>query len=196
MTTAAPGFWGGPFKYIWPVKFPRPLLLDIEIDKLTNSIENVTTGETFATTVVPVSATDLKITTKKNGWRFNWRSEARQSLRTVYKLITVIDPTVVQDLVSLENRGDHFYMHLIESAPANLGRSKEYRGVAGNLVAFACKLAFDCGHQGSVSFVSKTVLIQHYADTLGAVHFGGHLMVMMTGPALALTQKYFKGFQP
>ena len=175
---------------------PRAALISIEIDKLTNSIENVATGETLATAIVPVSAADLKTTAKKNGWRFNWREEARQSLRTVYKLITVANPAVIQGLISLENRGDHFYMHLVESAPANLGRSKAYLGVAGNLVAFACKLAFECGHQGSVSFVSKTVLIQHYADTLGAVHFGGHLMVMMTGPALTLTQKYFKDFQP
>ena len=103
---------------------------------------------------------------------------------------------MLQGLVSLENRGDHFYLHLIENAPANLGNNKVYQGVAGNLVAFACKLAFESGHQGTVSFVSKTVLIQHYADTLGAVHFGGHLMVMLTGPALALTRKYFKDFQP
>ena len=143
-----------------------------------------------------MSAADLKTTTKKNGWRFNWRAEARQPLRTVYKVVTVADPSTVQGLVSLENRGDHFYMHLIENAPANLGRNKVYQGVAGNLVAFACKLAFESGHQGSVSFVSKTILIQHYADTLGAMHFGGHLMVMLTGPALALTRKYFKDFQP
>jgi hypothetical protein len=178
------------------MKHPSATLLDIEIDKLTNSIENVVTGETFVTAVVPVLTTDLKTTTKKNGWRFDWRAEVRQPPRTVYKLVTISYPTVVQGLVSLENRGDHFYMHLIENAPANLGRNKVYQGVAGNLVAFACKLAFESGHQGSVSFVSKTVLIQHYVDTLGAVHFGGHLMVMMTGPALVLTQKYFKEFQP
>lgn len=172
------------------------ILLDFEIDKLTNSIEQVTTGETFATAVVPVSAADLKTITKKNGWRFAWRVEARQPLRTVYKLVTIVEPTVLQGLVSLENRGDHFYMHLIESAPFNLGRQKMYVGVPGNLVAYACKLAFESGHEGSVSFVSRTVLIQHYADTLGAIHFGGHLMVMLTGPALTLIRKYFKDFQP
>lgn len=114
----------------------------------------------------------------------------------MYKLITVDNPTIIQGLISLEDRSDHLYMHLIESAPANLGRHKTYLGVAGNMVAFACKLAFESGHQGSVSFVSKTMLIEHYANTLGAVHFGGHLMVMMTGPALTLTQQYFKDFQP
>ena len=178
------------------MKTPRRNLVSIEIDKLTNSIEDAVTGEAFATAVLPVSAADLQTTTKKNGWRFNGREEARQSLRTVYKLVAVTKPTVVHGLISLENRGDHFYMHLIENAPDNLGRGKAYVGVAGNMVAFACKLAFENGHQGSVSFVAKTVLIQHYADTLGAIHFGGHLMVMLTGPALVLTQKYYKDFRP
>lgn len=55
------------------MKVPRPALVSIEIDKLTNSIENVVTGEVFATVVAPVAAADLKTTTKKNGWLFKWR---------------------------------------------------------------------------------------------------------------------------
>ena len=62
-------------------------------------------------------------------------------------------------------------MHLVESAPFNKGKIKVYRGVPGNLVAFACKLSFQRGHEGNVSFFSKTQLVQHYIDTLGAMHF-------------------------
>ena len=39
-------------------------------------------------------------------------------------------------------------MDLIESAPFNLGRNKIYEGVAGNLVAFACKVSFQRGFAG------------------------------------------------
>jgi len=56
----------------------------------------------------------------------------------------------------LEVKEDHVYMHLVENAPFNKGKLKMYGGVAGNLVAFACKLSFQRGHQGNVSFVSKT----------------------------------------
>jgi len=82
-------------------------------------------------------------------------------------------------------------MHLIESSPFNIGKSKTYYGVPGNLVAFACKLSFQRGGEGYVTFVSKTRLIDHYIETLGAVHFGGHLMVITTQAALKLINKYF-----
>jgi hypothetical protein len=44
--------------------------LDFIIDKLTNSIENVQSGDSFATEVSLLTATELKGITKKNGWRF------------------------------------------------------------------------------------------------------------------------------
>jgi len=84
-----------------------------------------------------------------------------------------------------------FFMHLVESAPYNKGKKKVYNGVPGNLVAYACKLSFQRGHQGNVSFISKTELIQHYIKTLGAIHFGGRLMIIETQAALKLIDKYF-----
>ena len=82
-------------------------------------------------------------------------------------------------------------MHLIESAPFNLGKEKIYLGVPGNLVAFACKLSFQRGGEGYVSFLSKTKLIEHYERSLGAIHVGGYKMVITTEEALKLTNKYF-----
>lgn len=83
-------------------------------------------------------------------------------------------------------------MHLVENAPFNKGLSKMYAGVAGNLVAFACKLSFQRGHEGNVSFISRTQLINHYEKTLGAFHFGGRVMIIETKSALKLIDKYFK----
>jgi len=82
-------------------------------------------------------------------------------------------------------------MHLVESAPFNKGKTKVYAGVPGNLVAFASKLAFQRGHEGNVSFFSKTQLVQHYIDTLGAMHVGGRIMIIDTIAALKLINKYF-----
>ena len=45
--------------------------LDFVIDKLTNSIENVQTGDNFPTEISLLSASELKNITKKNGWNFN-----------------------------------------------------------------------------------------------------------------------------
>lgn len=83
-------------------------------------------------------------------------------------------------------------MHLIESAPFNLGRNKVYLGVPGNLIAFVCRLSFHRGFDGYVAFNSKTQLIEHYEKTLGAKNVGGHLMVINTDSALKLIDKYFK----
>ena len=78
----------------------------------------------------------------------------------------------MQGLISVEAKADHLYMHLLENAPFNKRKSKMYAGVAGNLVAFACRLSFQRGFEGNVSFISKTQLIDHYSKTLGAIHVG------------------------
>jgi hypothetical protein len=83
-------------------------------------------------------------------------------------------------------------MHLLENAPFNKGKSKMYAGVAGNLVAFACRLSFQRGFEGNVSFISKTQLINYYSKSLGAVHVGGRIMIIETKAAQSLIDKYFK----
>ena len=173
------------------MKKRKEIELDFEIDKLTNSIENVVTGDSFPTDITLISSADLKTVTKKNGWAFDWKDEFKQPERDVYKLTIVNNQTVVQGLISLEIKSDHVYMHLVESAPFNKGKTKIYAGVPGNLVAFACKLSFQRGHEGNISFFSKSQLVQYYIDTLGAMHFGGRLMIIDTHAALKLLNKYF-----
>lgn len=165
--------------------------LDFIIDKLTNSIENVQSGDSFPTDISLLTIEELKKITKKNGWRFNWVSEIKVPERDIYKLTIANNPNIIQGIISLEVKADHVYMHIIESAPFNIGRQKTYFGVPGNLVAFACKLSFQRGSEGYVSFTAKTKLIDHYIESLGAVHFGGHLMVITTPSALKLVNKHF-----
>jgi hypothetical protein len=165
--------------------------LGIEIDKLTNSILNTISGDSFPTDVHPVSKSDLKNVSKKNGWLFNWADEFKLTDRKVFKLTIRNNPDIIQGLLSISDYGDHHYLHLIESAPFNLGRHKLYEGVPGNLFAFTCKISWDIGYQGFVSFTSKTKLIEHYEKTLGATHIGGHKMVIFPNEALKLIRKYF-----
>jgi hypothetical protein len=165
--------------------------LDFVVDKLTNSIENVVTGDSFATDVIRISSNDLKTISTKNGWLFKWKEEIKHPEREVYKLTIVNNQTVIQGLISLEVMPDHVFMHLVESAPFNRGRGKMYAGVPGNLVAFACQLSFQRGHEGNLSFISKTQLIDHYAQTLGAIHIGRQRMIILPAMALKLMQHYF-----
>ena len=173
------------------MKKQKNIGLDFIVDKLTNSIQNVVSGDSFATDITLVSVSDLKNVIKKNSWQFDWKFECKQPQRDVYKLTIVNNQTVIQGLISLEIKSDHVYMHLVESAPFNKGKSKVYAGVPGNLVAFACKLSFQRGHEGNVSFFSKSQLVQHYIDSLGATHVGGRIMIIDTKAALKLINKYF-----
>jgi len=173
------------------VKKREKIGLDFVVDKLTNSIENIVTGDSFVTEISIVTLADLKTVTKKNKWQFDWKFEYKQPEREVYKLSIVNNQQVVQGLISLEIKPDHVYMHLVESAPFNKGKAKMYAGVPGNLVAFACKLSFQRGHEGNISFFSKTQLVQHYVDSLGAMHIGGRIMIIDTIAALKLIDKYF-----
>ena len=173
------------------MKKQKNIGLDFIVDKLTNSIQNVVSGDSFATDITLVSVSNLKNVIKKNSWQFDWKYECKQPQRDVYKLTIVNNQTVIQGLISLEIKSDHVYMHLVESAPFNKGKSKVYAGVPGNLVAFACKLSFQRGHEGNVSFFSKSQLIQHYIDSLGAMHVGGRIMIIDTKAALKLINKYF-----
>jgi len=167
--------------------------LDFWVDKLTNSIENTISGEVFDTVILLLSPKD-KNQIKKKDWTFNWQLEMRQQDRSVFKLTTMHNPTIIQGLISVTNKGDHIFMDLIESAPFNRGNNKLYIGVAGNLVAFACKLSFESGFDGIVSFISKTQLIEHYKQTLGAKLFTGNRMFIDTKKAMLLVTKYFKEF--
>ena len=166
--------------------------LDFIIDKLTNSIENVVTGDSFSTDISLLKSTDLKKEKKKKGWLFDWNYEFKQPERDVFKLTIVNNSEIIQGLICVEVKEDHVYMHLVESSPFNKGKTKVYSGVPGNLVAFACKLSFQRGHDGNVSFISKTQLVDHYEKTLGAFHFGGRVMIIETPSALKLINKYFK----
>ena len=63
--------------------------LDFIIDKLTNSIENVVKGDSFATDISLLTNNDLKLVDKTKGWLFNWKEEFREPARDVYKLTIV-----------------------------------------------------------------------------------------------------------
>lgn len=167
---------------------------DFIIDRLTNSIVNTISGDSFQTEISILTKSDLKTVLKKNGWNFNWRTEQKDLSREVYKLTIVNNPNVIQGLISLTVEIDHIFINLLESAPFNIGKGKLYEGVAGNLVAYACKLSFQKGFDGFVAFTAKTRLIEHYEKTLGAYHFMNQRMIINTSASKKLVEKYFKTF--
>jgi hypothetical protein len=74
--------------------------LDFEIDKLTRSVENVATGDSFPTEIMIFTRIDLKQITMENGWFFNWKKELATNSREVNKLTIQGNPNIIQGLVS------------------------------------------------------------------------------------------------
>jgi hypothetical protein len=171
-------------------KRPR---LDFEVDKLTNSIENTLTGEIFETQILRLNSDDLG-ELQRLKWAFNWAVEFSEPHRKIHALTTKKNPSVLHGLVSSEDMGDHIFMHLLEIAPLNRGRDKQYAGVAGNLVAFLCKTSFEKGYRGIVVFEAKTRLIKHYEESLKAQRITGSRMFIGTREAYRLVIQYFPGF--
>lgn len=166
--------------------------LDFIIDKLTDSILNIISGDSFQTEISYLTQNDLDKVTLKKGWNFNWKNEFQDIQKEVYKLTIVNNPNIVQGILSISIMQDHVYVNLLESAPFNVGKDKLYEGVAGNLVAYACKVSFQRGFEGYVAFLAKSKLIKHYEQTLGAYHFKDQKMFIETKPAKLLVGKYFK----
>ena len=167
---------------------------DFIIDRLTNSIVNTISGDSFQTEISILTKNDLKTVLKKNAWNFNWWTDYNDFKKEVYKLTIVNNPNVIQGLISISIEYDHIFINLLESAPFNIGKGKLYEGVPGNLVAYACKLSFQKGFDGFVAFTAKTRLIEHYEKTLGAYHFMNQRMIIETFASRKLVEKYFKTF--
>ena len=84
------------------MKKQKEIGLEFIVDKLTNSIENVVSGDSFATEVSLISWDDLKLITKTKGWVFNWKKEFKEPAKDVFKLTILNNPTIIQGLISLE----------------------------------------------------------------------------------------------
>jgi hypothetical protein len=173
------------------MKKSRNKPLDFVIDKLTNSVENTSTGEVFNTEIVRLTLKDLKQIHKAE-WQFDWTKEIKDNTKEVYKLTTANNSTIIQGLISIEDKQDHIFMHLIESAKFNKNKNKVYLGVPGNLVAYACKVSVDKEYQGFLAFDAKTALIKHHKESLYATHFRELRMFIETNAAMRLISQYFE----
>jgi hypothetical protein len=107
---------------------------------------------------------------KSKRFRFNWKGCKDKE---VYK-IRLKESETIQGLLCLADHPAEGFetleIELLESAAENVGPQKEWEGVAGCLIAFACREAYKRGYGGSVFLVPKTALIAHYEAAYGFIH--------------------------
>jgi hypothetical protein len=162
-------------------------MVNIFIDALTNSIQDRATGESLETLFRPAQYKDVA---HLEEWEFSWSQAIKD--HEVYVMTTRQAPEIIQGMVALHVEKAFVFVHLVENAPSNRGKNAIYKGVGGNLFAFACQLSLDKGCDGYVVFEAKTALITHYQHVLGAKHITKHRMYIDTPAATALVQQYFK----
>ncbi len=165
-------------------------LIDIEIDGLTRSIVDIGTNESLSTTIVWWH--ELKPAQRRlRTWAFDWQGEADMEHKVA--ALTISDDRKVQGLISFTAEPDYLLVHLVESAPHNIGRRKKYTGVPANLFAFASLQSIRFGFEGSLAFDAKTTLIAHYSETLGAIRVGSsRRMIIDPEAGKRLACQYFE----
>ena len=166
-------------------------MLEEVIDGLTNSVVEVATGRKYATKISGLDVADI-LSLRQEGWRFDWVRQLGAG--EVYGLRIPKAGQAIHGLMSLSRKDGFIELHLLESHPENVGRSKKFRGVAGNLVAYAARVAFELGFKGHVAFEAKTELIAHYERSLGARRIrGSQRMYLDRAAAEKLVAQYFGG---
>jgi len=146
--------------------------MDVSIDIFSPCLENAKTGEIVDTFYSKADKKELTGLQKK-GWNFNWTSKDLKNAE-IYK-IKIKNDNRIQGLIAIQDdpKNSAIYVHIAESAPFNLGKSKQYKGVGGHLFAIAVKRSIDLGYDGFVYMDAKNLkLVKHYEKTLGATFIG------------------------
>jgi hypothetical protein len=129
---------------------------------------------------------------KKDGWNFNWRKISTQISVSIYAVRKVNNSKTLEGVIALKIEEEMLVMDVLELAPYNIGKNKQYEDVAGLLIAFACKesLKIKGNYKGFVTFVSKTRLISWYQKKYGAEIALGQRMFIDWHTGTQLIKKY------
>lgn len=164
------------------------MLVDIQIDKLTDCLIERKTGNVVDTEYIErISSVKKK---DYNGWKFDW-SITQKNGYTIYELFAEGDETV-QGRISLRIEGGVADIDIVESAPHNFGHEGKYIGVGGHLFAIACQVSLEAGCDGVVAFTSKSDLVEYYKKELGAIEVMSRRLVIFEDAAEILLDKYIR----
>ncbi len=169
-----------------------PVLSAAYTSNCRGKLQEVAGGTWINACIQPVSRADLQGITRRTGWVFNWKAEwAETDGRELFKLVTTEAPDMIQCLLGCRKAQGYYFITLVETAPRNHGRSKQYYGAPANMVAYVCRLSFAAGFEGVVAFTPKSNLVQHYKRSLGAVLINKFDMAIYTAEARHLINVYY-----
>jgi hypothetical protein len=146
-------------------------------------------GEKVLAVISKLDIKEIALINKSKRFDFNWNKEKQYE---VYKLTAEgVDEPI--GLMSLANRPGDFAIEirLLASSLENVSKAKQYQRIAGCLIAFACRKAFEAGYGGYVCLKPKTELENHYQQVYGFV--STKLFLITHGHnSLSLIKKYYE----
>lgn len=124
------------------------------------NIIEVFSGEVYPVDILPVHKADYRLLTKDR-YFFDWKQEIKYE---VFKLV-LIGKNDILGLMSLESIPEEWRLHirLLTVSEENMGSTKRFDKIAGNLIVYAAKIALEnYGELACVSLRPKTEIARHY----------------------------------
>ncbi|WP_282776509.1 hypothetical protein [Phaeodactylibacter xiamenensis] len=151
---------------------------------------NLYKNQEFEAEILKVMDEDLKEANKSNQFEFDWIEEKKKQC-DIFKIVIKDQESKILGLISLTDINTEFRIHinLVEVSNDNKGKNKRIDRIAGCLLAFACKVAFEKGYLGFASLVPKTELVGLYIKKYGFKKYGSQLAIDQRD-AIGLIQKY------
>lgn len=141
----------------------------------------------FKAEILEIEKSDYAEIKKSGQFEFDWSKEKNYH---VFKIVKENEAEIL-GLLSIINIPKEWRIHvnLIENSNKNKGKSKEIDKIAGCLLAFTARLAFEKGYLGFVSLIPKTELIGLYVKKYGFKVFGNQLAIEKQ-TSIDLIEKY------
>lgn len=149
-------------------------------------IINTRTNKEYVGEIEKVKKSDIQKLKGNKDFSFDWSLEAEND---VYKVKREGENETL-GLMSISDipKEKRIHINLIEVSKENIGKGKKFKNITGNLLAFACKMAFKKGYDGFVSLLPKSKIVVVYI-AYGFKAFGKNLAIFMTA-AKNLISKY------
>jgi hypothetical protein len=151
-------------------------------------ISVVETGAKRKAVIEPVEDGEYKLLTKKR-YHFPWKGWKGKA--DLFKLCISGDEDILGVMALIDVPGDkRIEIKLLAVSVENTGNKKKYEGIAGCLIAYACREAVKkYADQACVSLVPKTKLKAHYLDKYNMID-GGKQIFLEGKPLMNIVIKY------
>jgi len=156
-------------------------------------IKDLESGKSLNSIISEIIEADYKLIGDSGNFSFDWKEEAKNE---VFKIYLKDESDNILGLLSLKDHPDEHRIHLnlIEVSRENIGRDKKLDNIAGCLIAFACRIAFERNYYGFVSLKPKTRLVELYQEKYGFRQYG-RLLAVEDQSSNYLIKKYLQDEQ-